>query len=93
MPEAEVQRRLLAQISSRGLLKRGHRIETSSLGNTLLGHGTTASPAFQNGLDSTLRTQQQQQLQQQHLIAEATPIVRFPFELVSRLLHCCPALL
>ena len=82
MPEAEVQRRLLAQISSRGLLKRGHRFETASLGDPLLGHGTTAGPALQNCLDSTLRTQQQQQkqLQQQQMVAE----------LVSDLRHCCP---
>ena len=65
MPEAEVQRRLLAQIGSQGLLKPGHRVSTSGLGNALLGQGTAASPGVQNPL--SIQQQQQQQLQQQQL--------------------------
>ena len=68
MPEAEVQRRLLAQISSRGLLKPAHRFDTLSLGNALSGQGTAASPGMQNSLRT--QQQQQQQLHQQHLMAE-----------------------
>ena len=75
VPEAEVQRRLLAQISSRGVLKPGHRFESSSLGNTLSDTGTAASFGIQN----PLRTQQQQQQQQQQMVAE----------LVSLVLHSC----
>ena len=56
MTEAEVQRRLLAQIGSRGLLQPRHRFDSSSLGNAPSGQGTAASPCMQ----SPLRTQQQQ---------------------------------
>ena len=75
LPEAEVQRRLLAQISSRGLLKPGHRFDSSSLGAALSGQGTACSPRRQSPL--TTQQQQQQQLHQQHLVAE----------MVSHLLH------
>lgn len=85
VPESEVQRRLLAQISSRGLLKPEHRFETAGLGNPLSCHTATTSHVLQNHGDATLRTQQQQrqqqQLQQQQMVAE----------LVSHLLDCYPA--
>lgn len=56
VPQAEEQRRLLAHITSRGMLKPGCGIHTGS-GLGLAGQGTAASPDMQ----IPLRTQQQQQ--------------------------------
>ena len=42
VPESEVQRRLLAQLSSRGLLKPGPKLENADLSGGLLGQDMTA---------------------------------------------------
>ena len=70
MPEAEVQRRLLAQISSQGLLKPGHRVATSGLGNVLSGQGTAASSGMQSPLSTQQQQQQLKELQHHHMMTQ-----------------------